>query len=87
MKLKDLRAQIDALDEQLVRIIARRFVLVKLIKQAKKTKGLPVVDKKREKNILQKLKTLSHKHVISYSILKNVFNAIFKESKSLQNKQ
>ena len=86
MKLKDLRDQIDELDEQLVRILARRFVLVKQIKVAKKTEGLPVLDKKREKFILQKLKTLSHKHGISYRILKKVFSVIFKESKALQDK-
>lgn len=87
MKLKDIRVQIDALDEQLVQIIARRFVLIKKIKQAKKTKGLPVVDIKREKNILQKLKKLSLKHGVTYHILKNVFSVVLKESKALQNKR
>ena len=87
MKLKDLRGQIDELDEKLVRIIARRFVLVKQIKEAKKTEGWPVVDNKREKNILQNLKSMSFKYGVSYRILKKVFNVVFMESKALQNKR
>ena len=87
MKLEDLRFQIDALDEQLVRTMARRLVLVKQIKKAKKTEGSPVLDKKREKFILQKIKSLSLKHGVSYRILKKVFSVIFMESKALQNKK
>ncbi len=51
--LKELRREIDAMDEQIVGLIADRVKVCEAIGTAKKAQGLPIKDIAREERSLQ----------------------------------
>ena len=53
MDLRDLREEIDRLDEQLVRLFAKRMEISKNIAECKWSDGLAVRDARREEEKLQ----------------------------------
>ena len=55
-RLKALREEIDRIDEQVLRLIARRMRIVEEIAEIKRDMGLSIVDEEREKSLLAKLK-------------------------------
>jgi chorismate mutase len=54
-KLKELRNEIDKLDEQLIETLNKRAVLALEVRVLKIDKGLPIHDKQREQEILTKI--------------------------------
>ncbi|MCD6084247.1 MAG: chorismate mutase [Desulfurococcales archaeon] len=60
MGLEELRKEIDELDEQILKLIARRKEVVKEIARIKKARDLPVVDVERERAHLKILKILGN---------------------------
>lgn len=55
MDLKDYRAQIDAIDMELIELFARRMEVSAAIAGYKKERGLPVYDPVREQEKLEEL--------------------------------
>jgi chorismate mutase / prephenate dehydratase len=53
--LKELRREIDEIDEQLIRFLADRVKVCEAIGVAKKAKGLPVRDATREKDVYRRV--------------------------------
>jgi chorismate mutase len=53
--LVSLRAQIDLLDEQIVKLIADRYAMAEQIAEIKKESGLPIYSPEREIEIQEKL--------------------------------
>jgi chorismate mutase len=71
--LKNLREEIDKLDDEIIFFLEKRFEIVKKIKNLNLKKNIE--DKKREEKILSK---------ISSNYIKNIYKEIFKNSKNLQ---
>ncbi|HOE78043.1 MAG TPA: shikimate kinase [Bacilli bacterium] len=78
-KLKDLRNQIDSLDEEIMAKIAARLKLMPLVKQEKNRLGLAVTDEKREQEILAKTKQFEHPEAIGA-----IYTEIIRQSKAVQ---
>jgi monofunctional chorismate mutase len=55
-KKLDLRAEIDALDNQIAKLLTDRFAIVKAIGKAKKESCVPVKDLTREQEVLERVK-------------------------------
>lgn len=55
--LADLRARIDELDRDFLRLLANRFVLTEQIGQVKKHEGLPPTDPAREQVMYERLRS------------------------------
>ena len=53
--LEDLRAQLDALDAQLVLLLKERAAVIRQVIQRKKASGLGPVDLKREEDMLTQI--------------------------------
>ena len=82
-ELKKLRDQIKNLDEEIVKLLEKRFNLSLKIGELKKENNLPILDKDREKELLLiNLSKLENKD-FSESYL-NIFKTILEESKKLQ---
>lgn len=82
-ELKKLRDQIKNLDEEMVKLLEKRFNLSLKIGEFKKENNLPILDKDREKELsLINLSKLENKD-FSESYL-NIFKTILEESKKLQ---
>jgi chorismate mutase len=49
--LRALRCEIDAIDEQMLRLLAKRVEVCQVVGLSKKVEGLPVRDAKREEEV------------------------------------
>jgi chorismate mutase len=87
MALTELRGQIDAIDEQIIKLIAVRFQVVEQIVREKVIHGLPTFQDEREEEILKRIKDLGKTYGLSEDVLVKVFTAIMEESKRIQNEK
>ena len=82
MELKDLREQIDKIDDEITSLFKKRLEIVKEIGNKKKQTGKVVNDPDREKNIL--LRVTENATDVEKMYLKRVFENIFEISKAYQ---
>lgn len=76
--MKKYREGIDRIDRQLIKLLEERFELVEKIGIKKKELGLPVVDRKREKEIISKRQEQSSS--LSRGFVSKLFRMIFREA-------
>lgn len=82
--MKDLRQQIDEIDQKIVELLGKRMSLVKEIGQLKKTAGDEVQDEEREEMIRKNLKKLAKKEGLSEEFVNHLYTHIFIESRRMQ---
>ncbi|SFM53213.1 prephenate dehydratase [Thermodesulforhabdus norvegica] len=82
--LDDLRIEIDEVDKELVRWLARRMRLSYEVGRVKRAQGLPLFDPDREEAILKKLVTLNTEPLLTPPILRSIYREILAASRSLQ---
>lgn len=84
MNLNALRKQINNIDLNILKLIEKRISVVKQIALIKKQSNLSLVDKKREKEILNRLITKAKNFGISLTVTKKIFKYIIKQSKKIE---
>ena len=84
LDLKDYREQIDKIDREIVLLLARRFEIVGKISDYKKKNNLQVLDKKREKVILEEKLNLAQKNNLDEEFIVDIFKKIMEQSKKIQ---
>ncbi len=82
--LKDMRQQIDTLDHQLIDLLARRMRVCLDVAEYKKRHGMPVVQKGRYHEILEKRSAQGMSKGLDGTFVKNMMNLIHDESVRLQ---
>lgn len=80
-ELIKLRKEIDDIDGKLINLIEKRFEISKKIGKIKRERGFEIEDKKRENEIIENRISNSK---FSREFIVNLFDLIFKESKSMQ---
>lgn len=55
-KLEDIRQEIDMIDSQIIDLLAKRFQCAEILGDHKKVAGIPIKDKVRENEVLNKVK-------------------------------
>lgn len=84
MKLKETRKKIDAIDNQILSLLAKRFRLAVQIKKIKNKFDIRIEDPQREEEVLEKVAIKAkHLHIDSNFVVK-LFKTIFNESKTVQ---
>ncbi|NMC74817.1 MAG: chorismate mutase [Geobacteraceae bacterium] len=83
MTIDDLRAEIDRLDSELLKIFNQRAVLALRIGELKKEKGLPIFDPGREKKIFQRMKNDNPGPLDDQAIVR-LFERVIDESRRLE---
>ncbi|MBI5158892.1 chorismate mutase [Candidatus Micrarchaeota archaeon] len=83
-KIRELRNKIDAIDEKIVSLLDERACVAKEIGEVKKAEGKPVVDREREKNILEKVKNYSK--TISSKAMEKIFRKIIEATTEIEKK-
>ncbi len=53
-KIEDLRRRIDQIDEEIIKLITKRLELCREIGELKKAYNIPVVDRRREQQVLER---------------------------------
>ncbi|MGQ9478516.1 MAG: prephenate dehydratase [Thermoproteota archaeon] len=83
-RIRELRRRIDRVDEEIVRLIARRIELTREIGREKRRRGLPVVDEERERQVYRHVASQAKKTGIDQSVVERVFETIITYDKRLQ---
>lgn len=83
MTLDRLRKQIDRIDGQLLRLLNRRALTAVSVGRLKKRHGLPVLDERREKDVLRRL-AASRQGPLTPSAVRRIFQVILQESRKIQ---
>ncbi len=82
--MKDLRNQINEIDQQIVTLLGKRMGLVNEVGKVKKSSGASVTDEKRENEIRDQLKILAQKHDLDPEFVNHLYTHIFIESRKIQ---
>lgn len=83
MTFDEIRAEIDDLDRQLLKIFNRRAELALAIGALKKERGLPIYDPEREKRIFTRVRTENPGPLDDEAVVR-LFERVVDESRSLE---
>ncbi len=83
MTIEDLRAEIDRIDSDLLKIFNKRASLALKIGELKKVSGLPIFDPNREKQIFQRMKQENPGPLDDQAIVR-LFERVIDESRRLE---
>jgi chorismate mutase len=84
-KIKELRKKIDFIDKKILQLLKERKKLAEKIIKIKIRKGIKITDKKREKEIIERL-IKQTKDKILKKYIPSIYKIIFKISKEKFNK-
>lgn len=82
--IKEHRKQIDEIDNQILELLKERFEISKKIGKYKKQNNLPIRNKKREKQLLEKNKNKAKDFNLKPDFVKKLFRLVLKESRRIQ---
>lgn len=85
MELKDLRNQIDNIDDELVQLFTKRMAISAQIADYKKANGLPIYVPAREREILQDVAEKAGPEMANYTRV--LYSMLFELSRSFQKKR
>jgi monofunctional chorismate mutase len=84
MDLRKLRKNIDSFDDKIIFLISKRMNVVKKVATYKKKNNLPIYFKKREEEILERLKAKAKKLKVDEKLIVKIYKEMFSSSKKLQ---
>ena len=84
--LEKQRAEIDAIDREIVALFERRMQVVVEVAQIKKENGMAILDANREKEVIQKVQSYLKDATLKEE-LAEVYETLMKVSKDYQRKQ
>ena len=84
MDLKELRGQIDEIDDQLVKLFCQRMDIAAQVAQYKKEQGLPILMPAREREKLQDVSQKAGPDMAGYT--RTLYTMLFELSRSYQSK-
>ena len=82
--IKQLRREIDAIDEQIVRFLAERVRVCQDVGASKKKQGMPVHDAKREEEVFQRVRARATELGLSPIQVEAVYREIVNICSSIQ---
>ena len=85
MDIKELRGQIDKIDDELVRLFGKRMDIAAQIADYKKENNLPIYVPAREREILQEVAQKAGPEMSNYTRV--LYSMLFELSRSYQKKQ
>lgn len=83
-KLKELRADIDEVDNEICQLIAERAELARQIGREKRALGMPIENKEREEEVIARCEQACKRNAFASRI---IFNALIEDAKRVQRKE
>ena len=83
MKIEDWRAEIDAVDDELLRLINKRARLAVEVGILKRAAGIPIVDPEREREVLARL-SRANAGPLDEEAVQKLFRQIIHESRQIE---
>ncbi len=82
--IDELRQQIDAIDKELIELLAKRKEVSKKIGEIKKELQIDVFDEKRWEDIVKKVQQKAEELHLDKDFVKKIFETIHEHSKKIQ---
>ena len=82
-RILHLRKEIDNLDEEIIQLLKKRMRISKEVGKLKEKLDIPVEDKIREQEIIERLTTRAGKNLSEEQLIR-IFAAVFRSSKQVQ---
>ena len=82
-QILELRQQIDDLDEEIIQLLKKRMGISKGVGKLKEKLDIPVEDKNRENEIIDRLTKQAGINLSEEQLIR-IFTAVFKSSKQVQ---
>ncbi len=86
-ELDALRSEIDAIDEELVRALARRFEIVARVAEYKARTGIPMMQSSRVREVGERSAALAERHDLSPRMVRRVFDLLIEESCAFEDRR
>lgn len=83
-KINLYRKQIDKIDKEIIKLLGKRYLVVKKIWEEKKRVGLPALDKKRFFQVLGTRMRWAKLIGVDEVLVKNIFKLIHKQSLKIE---
>lgn len=74
--LNDIRMEIDRIDEELIRLLARRIQLVREVADVKVVGGVKLLDDLREAKVVERVRRISSELSINPELVESLFRFI-----------
>ena len=84
--LQQLRSTLNNLDSQIVQLLAQRSEVCHDVGRFKLKHNLPVVDEKREQQLVDRLMQLAVKQNLSTQLIQEIYGIVLQHSRSIQQK-
>ena len=84
-ELNEIRNMIDRIDDSIIDLLSTRKKLVEQIALLKKNLNIKVIDNKREKELLKRLKEKARQKGLDEKLIDTVYEIILKNSRKKQN--
>tara|TARA_B100000945_G_C20019412_1_gene429298 strand:- start:12 stop:272 length:261 start_codon:yes stop_codon:yes gene_type:complete len=82
-RILKLRKKIDSIDEEIIQLLKKRMQISKDVGDLKEVLHIPVEDKLREEEIIDRLTKQAGKNLSEEQLIR-IFTAVFKSSKQIQ---
>jgi chorismate mutase len=82
--MKDLRKQIDTIDDELLQLLQKRVVVMKKVGEAKKFLQQPIRDEQREKEKLAEVEEKANLLQIPDALVVNIWKLFFEISEEIE---
>ena len=82
-RILTLRKKIDDLDEEIIKLLKTRMEISKKVGLLKEKLHIPIEDKLRENEIIERLTSKAGKNLSEEQLIR-IFTAVFKTSKQMQ---
>jgi chorismate mutase-like protein len=86
-ELDALRAEIDAVDEELVRALARRFEIVMRVAEYKARTGTPMMQSARVREVANRSAALAHAHGLDPAMVRRLFELLIEETCAFEDRR
>lgn len=84
-KLLDMRSRLQLIDTQLVVLLARRFEVMREVREWKQAEGMPLIDSKREDEVLQRAVELGFSIGVPETLIRKLYENLFEHVRGKQN--
>jgi chorismate mutase len=84
MTIKQIRSEIEEIDQQIIMLIAKRISLLPKIIDYKKQQHLNIFQPEREKQLFQKYWCLARERHLNPEFVRKLFELIIEESRNQQ---
>lgn len=86
-KLDLLRKEIDNIDEDIIKMLARRFKIVHIVGEYKKDNDIKPLQPKRWEEVLRKIKIRADSLGVNSNLVEAIWNLIHEESLRIESNQ